>query len=135
MTQQQPYNNMVMKEGGNMQERGLVDRFCAYAKALSEPTRMKMAKILGSHEPETLKVGDIADILHISQPAATKHLRIMENVGAFRRKRVGTAVYYSLNDEAVEDFMRLFQDGYAHVHTPCEYGYDCDACPHAETCM
>lgn len=118
-----------------MREYGLVERFCAYTKALSEPTRMKMVKILGSHEPETLKVSDIAEILHISQPAATKHLRIMENVGAFTRKRVGKSVYYSLNDNAIEEFLALFNNAYEHAHTPCEYDYDCDSCPHADTCM
>ena len=118
-----------------MREYGLVERFCAYAKALSEPTRMKMVKVLGSHEPGTLKVGDIAEILHISQPAATKHLHIMENVGAFRRKRVGTSVYYSLNEEAIADFISLLQYANEHAHTPCGYDYDCDSCPHADTCM
>ncbi|MGN0302564.1 MAG: ArsR/SmtB family transcription factor [Anaerotardibacter sp.] len=112
----------------------IVDRFCAYAKALSEPTRMKMVKILGSHEPETLKVGDIAEILNISQPAATKHLQIMEQVGIFTRKRIGTSVYYSLNEDSIEDFVQLFKSAYAHVFTPCNYNYDCDSCPYKETC-
>lgn len=118
-----------------MREYGLVERFCAYSKALSEPTRMKMVKVLGSHEPETLKVGDIAEILHISQPAATKHLKIMESVGAFKRKRVGTAVYYSLDDGVIDDFIQLLQYANEHVHTTCEYDYDCYTCPHADTCM
>ncbi|ACV21754.1 Bacterial regulatory protein, arsR family [Slackia heliotrinireducens] len=61
-----------------MDKKGLVERMCAYNKAVSDHNRMKMIKILGSHEPNTLNVSDIAAILGLSQPATTKHLKVME---------------------------------------------------------
>lgn len=118
-----------------MRERGLVERFCAYSKAVGEPNRMKMIKILGSHEPNTLNVSDIAGILKLSQPAATKHLKIMENVGLFDRERMGTSVYYSLNREALQEYRELIDYAFAHSDSKCEYGYDCTKCPNADTCM
>lgn len=117
-----------------MQEQGLVERMCAYNRALGEPTRMKMVKILGSHPPNTLNVSDIAGILGISQPTATKHLKIMEGVGAFERTRVGSNVYYSLRDDAINEYRQLLDDAFAHAYTACAYGYDCRSCPHAATC-
>ena len=118
-----------------MKEKGLVDRMCAYNKAISEPTRMKMVKILGSHEPNTLNVSDIAAILGISQPAATKHLKIMENVGLFERERVGTSVYYSVSEEALKEYRNLLDYAFDHCRTKCEYGYRCHECPYEATCM
>ena len=118
-----------------MQGKGLVERMCAYNKAISEPNRMKMIKILGSHEPNTLNVSDIAGILGLSQPAATKHLKIMENVGLFERERMGTSVYYSLNQAALDEYRALLDYAFEHAYSPCTHGYDCRTCPHADTCM
>lgn len=118
-----------------MRERGLVERFCLYSKAVGEPNRMKMIKILGSHEPNTLNVSDIAEILHLSQPAATRHLKVMEDVGLFDRTRIGTNVYYSLNEEVLKEYYELIGYAFEHAHTKCGYEYDCKICPHADTCM
>lgn len=118
-----------------MKEKGLVERLCAYNKAISEPNRMKMIKILGSHEPDTLSVSDIADILGLSQPAATKHLKIMESVGLFSRKRHGMSVHYTLNVDALQEYRQLLDYAFEHRSTKCAFDYHCESCPHADTCM
>lgn len=118
-----------------MKKTGLVERVCAYNKAISDPNRMKMIKIVGSHEPNTMNVSDIAGVLGISQPAATRHLKIMESTGLFTRKRVGASVYYALDMQAVADYQELMAYAFAHCATPCAYEFDCDACPVKDTCM
>lgn len=114
---------------------GLVSRMCAYNKALSEPNRMKMIKILGSHDEHTQTVSDIARILGISQPAATQHLKVLYNVDLVTRERVGTSVYYSLNVDALNDYQRQLEHAFAHAYTACPYEYKCEKCPQAETCV
>ena len=118
-----------------MREYGLVERMCAYNKAIGEPMRMKMIKILGSHEPYSMNVSAIAELLGLSQPATTKHLQVMENVGLFVRERRGTSVYYSLNWEALNEYRKLIDYAFEHAETPCPYDYDCRTCPHADTCV
>jgi ArsR family transcriptional regulator len=108
---------------------------CAYNKAISDPNRMVIVKILGSHEPKTLKVGDIAEILGLSQPAATKHLQIMEDVGLLTRHREGTSVYYILDDEALADYRQQLDYAFEHAYSPCAYEFKCDECPVGDTCM
>lgn len=117
-----------------MIEKGLVERMCAYNKAISEPNRMKMIKILGSHPGNSLNVSEIADILGISQPAATKHLKIMESVGLFTRKRDGASVYYALSQEALDEYRALLDHAFEHAYSPCINGYDCSTCSCADTC-
>ena len=117
-----------------MNKQGLVNRVCAYNKALNEPNRMKMMKILGSNSDNPLTVSQIAEILKISQPTATKHLQILFDVGFAERKRVANAIYYSVNMEAVKDYHDLLGRSFGMALTPCHYNYECDTCPYAETC-
>lgn len=117
-----------------MLEKGLVERMCAYNKAISDPNRMKMIKILGSHPANSLNVSDIAALLGISQPATTKHLKIMEAVGLFTRKREGASVYYAVSQEALDEYRALLDHAFEHAYSPCINGYDCTTCPCADTC-
>lgn len=118
-----------------MAKRGLVEQANIYAKAITDPNRMKILKIIGSAPPETVSVSDIAQLLNISQPAVTKHLKILNSCGFALRKRKGNTVYYSIDKEAVDDFMRVANEAFAKVWTPCHYGYNCGECPYAETCQ
>jgi len=108
---------------------------CAYNKAVSDINRMKMIKILGSSPEHTLSVSDIAAILGISQPAATKHLQVLYNVNLVQRKRVGTGVFYSLDGQALADYKRQLDYAFAHAYTACPFAFKCDECPKAETCV
>lgn len=114
---------------------GLVARVTKYNKAISEPQRMKMIKILGSNAEDTVSVSNVAAILGISQPAATKHLKILYDAGIIERKRIGTSVYYSLNNKTIEDYRKLMDYAFIKAFTPCPYEFKCEECPHAETCM
>ena len=127
-------NTSAKRRGRHMIEKGLVERMCAYNKAISEPNRMKMIKILGSHAANSLNVSDIAAILGISQPAATKHLKVMESVGLFTRKREGASVYYALSQDALDEYRALLDHAFEHAYSPCINGYDCSTCPNADTC-
>ena len=83
--------------------RGLVNRICEYNDALSDPQRVKMMKIMGSNPVHSVSVSDFAKILGISQPSATKHLKILHAVDLIDRKRMGTTVYYSLNLNHIDE--------------------------------
>lgn len=116
-------------------KNALVNRVCSYNKAVSDTQRMKMIKIIGSSEKHTMTVSDIAGILKISQPAATKHLRILYDAGLIDRQRIGACVYYSIDPTGIEEYRRVMDFAFAHASTPCPYdNYECDTCPQAETC-
>lgn len=118
-----------------MKKQGLVERLCAYNKAISDPSRMKMIKILGSVPNKSLNVSGVAEILGLSQPATTNHLKVMEKVGLFDRERDGMNVYYSLNQDALDEYRRLLDHAFEHAYSPCKYDYDCKHCPVKDTCM
>lgn len=118
-----------------MREPGLVERVCQLNAAIAEPNRMKMIKILGSNPEHTVSVSDVARILAISQPTATKHLKIMHAVGFVRRSRIGSSVYYSLDDDTIAEYHRLMDYAFAHATTPCVNDYDCETCRFRTTCV
>lgn len=61
--------------------------FIKVMKALSDPTRTKLVKIL---QKRTMCVCEVRAALEISQPAASKHLKILEGPDWFREKKKGS---------------------------------------------
>jgi len=117
------------------QDKGLVERACELQAALGYPARMKMIKVLGSHEDAPLSVSEVAAILGISQPTATKRLAILHRVGFVHRKKVAARVHYALNLDTVAEYRQIMDHAFAHARTPCVNGFDCDTCPYARTCV
>lgn len=113
---------------------GLVERVCELNAAISDQTRMKLIKVLGSAPAQTVSVSDAARTLGISQPAATKQLKVLHNAGFVRPKRVGQSVFYSINEETVQEYRQLLDLAFAHAYTPCVNDFDCDTCRYRTTC-
>ena len=69
--------------------------FIKVMKALSDPNRVKLLKLLQKRE---MCVCEIQAALGIAQPTVSKHLKILENAGLVGRKKEGLWVSYSLSD-------------------------------------
>lgn len=96
---------------------------------------MKLIKVLGSAPAQTVSVSDAARTLGISQPAATKQLKVLHNAGFVRPKRVGQSDFYSINRETVVEYRQLLDLAFAHAYTPCVNDFDCDTCQYRTTCI
>lgn len=129
------WNEGKRSDGMVENREGLVRRMCAYNKAVSEPVRMKMIKVLGSAPNEEMSVGLVAETLHISQPVASKHLKILYDVRLVDRERRGSKVMYKLNEQQLDDYWTALRDAFKHKNTGCINDYDCDSCPKKETCV
>jgi ArsR family transcriptional regulator, arsenate/arsenite/antimonite-responsive transcriptional repressor len=70
-------------------------QFIKVMKALSDPNRVKLLKIL---QKRTMCVCEIRAALGIAQPTVSKHLKILEDAGLVGRKKEGLWVNYSLTD-------------------------------------
>ncbi len=69
--------------------------FIKVMKALSDPNRIKMMKILRS---SPLCVCEIKEALGIAQSTTSKHLKLLEDAGLVRSFKDGLWVNYSLAD-------------------------------------
>jgi DNA-binding transcriptional ArsR family regulator len=78
-------------------------------QALGDTSRVQIVWSLSQGE---LCVGDIAELLSMSQPAVSHHLRTLRNLKLVRVRRDGRTSYYSLDDDHIE---RLLHEGIKHV--------------------
>ncbi|MBE0558493.1 MAG: winged helix-turn-helix transcriptional regulator [Proteobacteria bacterium] len=69
--------------------------FIKVMKALSDPNRVKLLKVL---QKRMLCVCEIQAALEIAQPTVSKHLKILEDAGLVDREKDGLWVNYSLSD-------------------------------------
>lgn len=73
-------------------------------KVLGDPTRLNIVLVL-SHEE--LCVQDIATLLEISESAISHQLRMLKTLRLVKQRRAGKMAYYSLDDEHIEDLIRV----------------------------
>lgn len=76
-------------------------------KALGDPTRLKIIHTLLNRE---LCVHDIVQVLEMGQSAISHQLRYLRNLRIVKRRKVGKTVYYTLDDEHIEQiFLQMLQ--------------------------
>jgi DNA-binding transcriptional ArsR family regulator len=90
-----------------------VDRLSGVFGALADPTRRAILQRLAEGDA---KVAELAAPFSISQPAVSKHLKVLESAGLITRSRVATARVSHLEaeplreaSEYVERYKRLWQ--------------------------
>ncbi len=85
-------------------------RFVKVFRALGEPTRQRMIKLLSSRD---LYVCELAEVLDMKQSRVSQHLRILKEAGVVREGREGTWTRYSLDrallKEAWGDYLSFLQ--------------------------
>ena len=79
-------------------------------KMFGDPTR---AKILGCLQIRDLYVGEIAEIVGMSDSAISHQLRILRGAKLVKGKKEGKEVKYSLDDDHVT---KILECGLAHVN-------------------
>src|SRR4051812_29014605 len=77
--------------------------------AVAEPRRRQILSLLAGGERS---VNDVAASLRVKQPQASKHLRVLKEVGLVRVRGEGRQRLYALNGEAlrpIHDWVKTFE--------------------------
>ena len=90
-------------------EPDLVSALADTFKVLGDATRVRMLDVLSRGE---LCVGDIAEVLGLSESAVSHQLRLLRNARLVRQRREGQMMIYALDDHHV---IRLFAQAHEHV--------------------
>jgi Predicted transcriptional regulators len=81
-------------------------------KALADPTRREILRLLGSGEKSA---GDLSQRFDMSKPSMSHHFSVLKDAGLILSRRDGTNIYYSLNTTVLQDVVTwvvdLFEDG------------------------
>ena len=82
----------------------------AFAKALADPTRLRLIAALWQHE---LCVCELCDALETTQSTLSTHLTLLRAAGIAKTRKHGKWIYYRLSEEAApitDTLFRYFAD-------------------------
>lgn len=85
--------------------------FIRVMKALSDPNRVKILKMLQNRE---LCVCEIQAALDIAQPTVSRHLKVLENAGLVDYRKDGLWVNYRLTDGEGSPYAANFLGNFRH---------------------
>jgi DNA-binding transcriptional ArsR family regulator len=80
-----------------------IDELAGIFKALSDPTRLRLVKLLSECEG-ALCVNALAHRVGVTQSAVSQHLRVLRQVGLVWGERHGYFVHYSLDQDRLEQY-------------------------------
>jgi DNA-binding transcriptional ArsR family regulator len=107
------HSERVILARQHLLEAGTNVRLAELFKMLGDPTRLRIISALASTE---LCVYDIAAVVGLSQSAISHQLRLLRALGLVRARKAGKHVFYTLDDQHIEE---LFRSGLAHIeHLP-----------------
>ena len=103
------HNDVIVKVQGDMPAAEHLYDLSELFKSLGDQTRLKILFALSKNE---MCVCDIAALLDMTQSAISHQLRVLRNVRLVRYHKVGKIVYYTLDDNHVNE---IFKQGLDHV--------------------
>ena len=83
-------------------------------KALGEPTRLKIIKLLADRE---LCVCDLEEVMQISQPRISQHLKVLKHAGLINERKEGQRSICSLNRNLLSQTITEFEQ---YINQPLE---------------
>jgi len=97
----------LKKLASDVADEELVDRKSRLLKALANETRLKILRLLSKRE---MCVCELTVALDMTQPTASHHLKILENMRLIKDRKEGTWVFYSVaNHELVQHFFDFLE--------------------------
>lgn len=66
----------------------------AVAKALGDPTRLRIVDVVRKAAPEAVCQCELLPLFEMTQPALSKHLRVLVGAGVLASERRGTWTFY-----------------------------------------
>jgi len=78
-----------------------------FFKALGEPTRLRIIRLLAQKE---LCVCELEEILNISQPRVSQHLKVLKQARLVKERRKGTKRYCRLDRDSCQKTLLSFMN-------------------------
>lgn len=82
-------------------DREEAERMAATLKAIADPTRLQILRLIERSPAGEACVCDLTNCLGLRQPTVSHHLKIMTDAGLLDRERRGTWAWFSVNHEGL----------------------------------
>ena len=100
---------IVEAVGKQMGKREEIEKLASFFKVLGDETRVRILWALDIH---SVCVCDLSNILGMTKSAISHQLAALKRVGLVRSEKKGKTVYYSLDDEHVQE---VFETALRHI--------------------
>ncbi|MBT2377039.1 ArsR family transcriptional regulator [Streptomyces sp. CB00316] len=82
-------------------DREEAERMAGALKAIADPTRLQILRLIERSPTREACVCDLTDCLGLRQPTVSHHLKIMMDAGILTRERRGTWAWFSVDPEGL----------------------------------
>lgn len=83
------------------------DQMARTLKALADPTRLRLLSHIAAQGCESVCACDLLDVVDISQPTISHHLKKLVDAGLLTRQQRGKWAHYSVVHETFKDLRRF----------------------------
>lgn len=90
-------------------QRDEAEKLASLLKALADPTRLQLVSAINASSGSEACVCDLAELVDVTQPTTSHHLKVLAEVGLITREKRGTWVWYTLNRERWREISHLFE--------------------------
>ncbi len=102
-------------------------------KALGDVSRLRIIKILASHENNTFCVSQIAEMLGITQPAVSQHMAVLKKIGLLNSEQKGKKTFYAINGQVFRQYFDIVEQMFQLAFKKCDQAsvrgeIDCRRC-------
>lgn len=78
-------------------------------KAVADPARLQILALVGAAERGEMCACDFTDVLALSQPTVSHHLRILTDAGLLVRSQRGTWAWFTLQRDRLQELAAVLQ--------------------------
>ncbi|WP_406831196.1 metalloregulator ArsR/SmtB family transcription factor [Pedococcus sp. KACC 23699] len=88
--------------------RADAERSALLLKAVADPVRLQLLSIIANAPRQEACVCDMTEVVGVSQPTVSHHLKVLVEAGVLTRERRGTWAWFTLVPGRLEDITRIF---------------------------
>ncbi len=82
------------------------DKLSINLRAVSDPVRRKILKLLRSNPNKGLNASDIEGKVKLAQPTVSHHMKVLKRAGLIETKKLGTWVWYHRDPDNVRELQK-----------------------------
>ncbi len=84
------------------------ERSALLLKAVADPVRLQLLSIIANAPRQEACVCDMTEVVGVSQPTVSHHLKVLVEAGVLTRERRGTWAWFTLVPGRLDDVTRIF---------------------------
>ncbi len=107
----------------------IIEDLSEYFKALSDPTRLKLIRLLMYNNEDKLKVIDLASKIGISQPAITQHINMLKKLSLIQSNTHKNRTYNYVTKKKYKAYKRILDTVLDISYMRCTFEGKCSECP------